>query len=387
VHHNECLGGLDCSLTCDSVVEGIKCASDSQCPNGTKCGRKSKFCAWGPDVGNVCQETVEGCTDFGNCCSDPTACRASRIAAMGSSAGYHRENNSWPDINTGSTDMVHRFSSCFGASGKASAIQPCQSDTTGMWNIYSATGTSRVGAFSHEMAHSLGAYHDSECSSPGLRIQTNTCTTGPKAGRMCTSPGDCSDPNQPNTTHLCGTLNVRTCDGGPNNGALCADTTPDCEGAPCKGPQNRLCFGGTRNGKVCNASYSGECPGGTCTGAPMNYDIYPMSNSGTWGGFSPCSQKEIGISLDNSPSCLLPLPCGDANRDGTVTSSDALLANRIAVGLDPYNDLANVWPLHSPDTIVSSADGAYILQLSVGLVEDPTQCGTPAFPYRWVNNY
>jgi hypothetical protein len=144
---------------------------------------------------------------------------------------------------------------------------------------------------------------------------------------------------------------------------------------------------------VCTENGSVVCGsgGGTCTGAPMNQSIYPMSGSGTWGGFSPCSQKEIGDRLDASAqtACLVQLVCGDANFDGIVSNSDAALALNISVGLKPYADLANVYPIGSPDQNVTTSDASYIQHQAVGDVSYPTPtiCGTPKHPYRWVNIY
>ena len=64
---------------------------------------------------------------------------------------------------------------------------------------------------------------------------------------------------------------------------------------------------------------------------------------------------------------------GDADLDGKVTSADARLTLRIAVGLDDVTPITKAAADYDGDVRVSSADARLVLRASVGLEQTPRQ--------------
>src|SRR5205085_11825366 len=89
------------------------------------------------------------------------------------------------------------------------------------------------------------------------------------------------------------------------------------------------------------------------------------------------------LTLDTS--CFSNVPCGDVNRSGVVTSTDALLALQLeACASCEYDGLADVTDnngdaTHTPDGQVTSDDADLILQVAVGSATVST-CGNYPAP-------
>lgn len=484
-------------------LNGKLCAGNADCGGGSAtCDgdpQNATVCIDGPQDGKLCQKSPN-CSAYGNCCSlGDDACRdpgaRARIAAGkyriapkacvgGTTDGYLCSVNAdcqspgtctgLPKINTKNSGAIHIYTGCSIFLGAGS--QPlCTTSQAADLDVRSCsitqhnnagwTALERRGVFVHEVGHTFGGKHDhqSECEGLELAIEPDVCaiggpreylmcdahtecqkgcTGGPTPGIVCSINADCGVGGTCTSapTALCNKQNKRVCNG---TSTICVDDSDCAVGVSCLGPANRLCVGGSKAGKICNTAYSGMCPGGSCTGAPMNWDLYGLGGSGLR-GYSPCSQVSINNYLDGNPTCLHGLVCGDLNKSGgsycvggsepnsactansdcagagtctkvcstggtssgwpcttnsdcsggscgysyPITAVDALIAQSHACA-SIYDDLGDVYPVfppENPDGAITSCDGTsgdvdYLLDAAVRIVDAPVLCGIDDEPW------
>ena len=134
---------------------------------------------------------------------------------------------------------------------------------------------------------------------------------------------------------------------------------------PAGGVVGRVSYTGA---EFSDCYYIDSCCGGDEYGAALS--AYELLDASSYGGFDFENVWTIGG--DGYPYARLhdtaaPLPLsGDANGDGTVSSADALLALRCAMGLVTFSPLQIFRADCDGDGVVTAQDAVYAMRVSMG---------------------
>lgn len=423
-----CLVNADCAVAGTSCQQapsksrrcsggsnpGRACFTNLDCPGGS-CGGSStdtELCYGGTASGRLCQSN--GCTAAGNCCTGSGSACQTLYQGPSRMTGRYRNQGSGP-FTKSNTAVLHLFSGCLlyggsatsricGANGSSLSGSvsghfqdiggPASSAADGFFTFAHETGHNLMSSFSpHDNQDSCGAVVlEGDIFSTNLKILRRRCVSGPLVDEMCDDDDECAG-----IAGACQIPNERRCDLPPPFGTTVCARGSDCPSGLCLTTvSDRTCMGGTDDGKMCREFPTPDaCPSGTCSGAPMSWNIYLMS-SGILGGFSPCSKDFIADNLADFPMPSPPsaydptaacppafLRCHDVDHNGTVLAVDASLMLHMSVGLEAYDDLGDlggVLPTGNPgppDGVVTLAEAQYTLQVAVGAKPPAPACGFP----------
>jgi hypothetical protein len=400
---DSCAQNLDCIHTYNSIAcdDGNPCTTAELCVNGVCAAGQLASC----DDGNHC--TYDSCVNPAGCqhvlasSCDTADCVVSfeisgdaplgalqvtiRESSLGAFAGstpceslipstLFAQNNSAADKLT--LGWVATLESGFSVPTVAARCQFTASSYLPLFSDFSFT-------------FDVITDPNGEASSAGIAINEISCDTECgngmwEPGEHCDNSSDCcnSDCTRVYPGTACATDgNVCTFDACGIAGTCQHFNTSDpCDdGSSCTTDDE--CTNGTCVGVPVNCSDENACTVDTCSaasGCVYSFNTTPCNDG------NPCTKNDVCTSgtcigsLD--PSCTPPttlepeLLCGDASEDGKVTTTDALLVLRAAVGIGSCPDeLCD----YNGDGQVKALDALAVLRVAVSLPGSPN-CPSPS---------